>query len=76
MNKISALICRPFVECFQNDSLVTAQKEKMDEEIKLFKQEKKTFDEERKKFTEAAIKLGQEVRLVSYKSCDNCRLLV
>jgi hypothetical protein len=33
----------------------------MDEEIKLFKQEKKTFDEERRKFTEAAIKLGQEV---------------
>jgi hypothetical protein len=36
----------------------------MDEEIKLFKQEKKTFDEERKKFTEAAIKLGQEVSFV------------
>ena len=33
----------------------------MDEEIKLFKQEKKTFDEERRKFTETAIKLGQEV---------------
>ena len=36
----------------------------MDEEIKLFKQEKKTFDEERKKFTEAAIKLGQEVSFI------------
>ncbi|XP_028404445.1 afadin- and alpha-actinin-binding protein B-like [Dendronephthya gigantea] len=45
---------------FLNDSVVTAEKEKVDEEIKLFKQEKKTFDEERKKFTEAAIKLGQE----------------
>ena len=45
---------------FLNDSAITAEKEKMDEEIKLFKQEKKTFDEERRKFTEAAIKLGQE----------------
>ena len=45
----------------QNDSTVTAEKEKVDEEIRLFKQEKKTFDDERKKFTEAAIKLGQEV---------------
>lgn len=53
-----------FLWWFQNDSVVTAEKEKVDEEVKLFKQEKKTFDEERKKFTEAAIKLGQEVSFV------------
>ncbi|XP_046851272.1 afadin- and alpha-actinin-binding protein B-like [Xenia sp. Carnegie-2017] len=45
---------------FMNDSAVTAQKDKIEKEMKLFKQEKSTFDEERKRFTEAAIELSQD----------------